>query len=105
MSLLNISPFYLFLAYLGMVLHTLTKIEEDRKTGMLTDKTVWLKNNIISFIISVLAIPMLLIMAQEELIKTYLPVNSLTAPLVGWQTQSLLKSFMTIAGKRIPKDE
>lgn len=96
--------FWLLLAYAGMFLHTLVKIEEERKAGRLTTPKDWFKENILSLIISALSIPLLILCMNDPLISTYLPINNVTSILVGWQTQSIFKSVMAVAGSKLPKE-
>lgn len=103
MVLLN--HFWLLLAYAGMFIHVLVKIEEERKKGSLTTIKAWLKQNVISLIISTISIPVILVCMDTPIIHEYLPINNLSSVLVGWQTQSILKSFMEIAGSKLPKNE
>lgn len=99
-----IDHLWLLLAYGGMVLHTLIKIEEERKNGTLTTPVDWIKANIISLLISIIGIPILLISLDSPAAAEILPLNNLTSIFLGYQTQSILKSFMTIAGKKVPTD-
>lgn len=50
-------------------------------------------------------IPVLLILSYDTSLKDILPINNLTAVLAGWQTQSIFKSLMLFAGKKIIKNE
>lgn len=99
----SIEPQYLILAYAGMVIFTLMKIEEDRRKGQLESWKawgVWVKNNLISIIISVITIPLLLYIATDPLISTYFPISIPTSVLVGFQTQGLFRSLMTVVGPK-----
>ncbi len=96
---------HLFIAYLGMLLHVLTKIEESRKKGELTTVKAWAQENIITAIVSIIMIPIILLIAETDpLVKGYLPINNLTSLLAGWQTESLFKTLINMAGSRLPKE-
>lgn len=103
MALIN--HFWLLLAYAGMLLHVLIKIEEERKKGTLTTVKNWMKENVVSMIISIIGIPVLLLTMDTPAVAELLPINNLTSVLLGYQTQSILKSFMSIAGSKLPKNE
>lgn len=99
-----IQPIHLILAYVGMLLHILVKLQElkQEQSFILTE---YIKKNIYSFIASIIMIPVLLILSYDTSLKDILPINNLTAVLAGWQTQSIFKSLMLFAGKKIIKNE
>lgn len=95
----QISPQHFILAYVGMFLHILMKLSELSKTP---DFSIgkFVKKNIYTMIATFIMIPLLLIMAKEEAIKSVLPINNVTAVLAGWQTNSLFKTVMSLFGKK-----
>lgn len=99
----EIATEHLVCAYLGMLIFTLMKIEEDRKRGLLGSWKLWrlwVFNNVISLIISVITIPLLLYIATDPLVKSYFPISIPTAVLAGYQTQGLFRSVMTMVGPK-----
>ena len=85
----------------GLMLHILSKLAEypgDLFSG-------WTKKDSIVTIASVIAIPVIMSILKEPYLADLLPLNKVTAFLVGYQTQSFLRSFVGIAGKKYFKKE
>ena len=95
----QITPFHLFLAYLGMILHILMKLSELSKVPNFTIRG-YVKNNVYTMIATFIMIPVLLIMVKDPSIKDMLPINNVTAVLAGWQTNSAFKTIMSMFGKK-----
>jgi hypothetical protein len=93
----KIDLIYWFLAYSGIVIHFLIKWWESKRP--LTK--YWGRNTILPVIISAVSIPVILIILTEPFVSAMLPLNKLTAFIAGYQTQSALKSFLTIFNKNI----
>lgn len=53
---------------------------------------------------SVLTIPVLLIMATDPAVGEMLPLNYVTATLIGWQTNSTFKDLMAVYKKKPKQD-
>lgn len=84
----------------GLVIHILSKLIEY--PGSLFSG--WTKKDTIVTIISVIAIPVIMSILKEPYLVDLLPLNKVTAFLVGYQTQSFLRSFVGIAGKKYFKN-
>lgn len=94
---------HLVCAYLGMVIFTLMKIEEDRRRGLLGSWKMWrnwIIDNVISIIISIISVPLILYIATDPLMREYFPISIPTSVLVGYQTQGVFRSLMTIAAPK-----
>lgn len=98
---MKIEAIYWFLAYAGAIIHFMVKWMESRKPFM----KFWNRSVYIPMIISAMAIPVILILLTEPFISGVLPLNKLTAFIAGYQTQSVLKSFVTIFNRNIPSNE
>lgn len=95
----GLQPVYFLLAYAGMIIHVLMKLAKVFNRPDFTWKT-FIRTNIISFFVSLIGIPVLLILATDESVKDILPINNVTAMLAGWQTQSLFKTIFAMYQKR-----
>jgi len=104
---IHIAPLHLILAYVGMFLHVLTKLQELKQADQVFDLSEYVKKNIFSLIASLVMIPVILILSADTAMKEFLPINNFTAVLAGWQTQSIFKTLMSFAGKKakISNDE
>jgi hypothetical protein len=100
MNELAINPTHLILAYAGMIMHILVKLAELNKEKSFKLKE-YIKKNIYTMISSFISIPVILIMATDDSLKDLLPINKVTAVLAGWQTNSIFKSLMTLASKKV----
>lgn len=100
---ISIEPLHLALAYVGMLLHILTKLAELSKTEGFTLPS-YVKKNIYTMIASIIMIPVLLIIATDSSMKDILPINNVTSVLAGWQTQSVFKSLMTMFQSKVKVD-
>lgn len=100
MDLLHVvAPEYYALAYAGMVLHILTKLAELTKEKKFSFRQ-YIKKNIFNILATFIMIPILLIISTDTSLKDILPINYVTAVLAGWQTQSLFRTLMLMAGNR-----
>lgn len=88
-----------FLAYSGLVLYVLMKLAEVFPLADFNYKK-FIRENVITTIISIIGIPILLIIATDTSLKDILPINYVTAVLCGWQTQSLFKSVFSLYSNR-----
>jgi hypothetical protein len=91
---------HFILAFAGVALNLLMKMGEEYNQEGFALKG-FLKKHLISIIFSIIATPVLLIVATDSSLKDFLPVNNITAVLCGWQTQSVFKTIFSIKGKRI----
>jgi hypothetical protein len=96
---LHVTAMHFILAYAGMIIHVLLKLGELRKSPEFSLKG-YVKKHIFSMIASVITIPVLLIMACEPAVAEMLPLNYITATLIGWQTNSTFKALMGMYGKK-----
>lgn len=95
----GLNALHFLLAYAGMVLYLLAKLAEVfPKEDFQASK--FIKENIITTIISVIGIPVLLVIATDSSLQDILPINNVTAVLCGWQTQSLFKSVFSMVSNR-----
>lgn len=99
----GLQPIHFILAYAGAVLHILMKLAEVFNRPDFVFR-IFLRKNILPFIISLIGIPVLLIMATDQTIKSFLPINLVTAVFAGWQTQSLFKSLSNLYGNKRVKN-
>lgn len=96
----GLSVVHFILAYMGMAIHVLIKLQELNQTAGFTIGE-YAKKNIYSIIASVISIPVILLLSTDTALKEWFHINYATAVLAGWQTQSLFKSLMTLTGKKI----
>jgi hypothetical protein len=101
---IHINPLHIILAYVGMLIHVLVKLQELKQQNSFV-LTEYIKKNIYSFIASLIMIPVILILSSDTSLKDFLPINNLTAVLAGCQTQSIFKSLMLFAEKKTSKNE
>ena len=94
---------YWLIAYGGAAIHILMKFSEvPEKTQI---RAAFTRKDKFLTIASLVAIPVLLIVMTDTGLSELLPLNYITAFLTGYQTQSFLRSFASIAGnKYAPKD-
>lgn len=96
----GLESMHFILGYAGLLLNLLMKAGEEYPTADFTFKAFF-KRNLFSILFSLIAIPVLLIMATDTSIHEFLPINYVTSVLAGWQTQSLFKStFAMVANRR-----
>lgn len=84
----------------GLAIHILSKLAEY--PGSLFSG--WTKKDSIVTITSIIAVPVIMSILKEPYLADLLPLNKVTAFLVGYQTQSFLRSFVGIAGKKYFKN-
>lgn len=95
----HVALMHFLLAYAGMTIHVLLKLGELRKSPDFSFKN-YVKKHIFSMSASVLTIPVLLIMATDPAVGEMLPLNYVTATLIGWQTNSTFKALMAMYQKK-----
>lgn len=95
----GLEPLHFILAYAGLLLNLLMKMGEEYPMPDFSFRS-FLKRYIFSMLFSVIAIPVLLIVATDTSISEFLPINYVTAVLAGWQTQSIFKSTFTMVTNR-----
>lgn len=86
------------LAFAGMAIYILLKVQEkskekDYKFGN------YFKDHLASTIATLIMIPVLLLILSENFSDT-LPINNVTATLVGYQTNSIFKTVMGATKKK-----
>lgn len=89
---MKIESTYWFLAYSGVLIHFMVKWMESKRPL----EVFWQRDVFVPMIISGMSIPVILILLTEPFVASVLPLNKLTAFIAGYQTQSVLKSFVTI---------
>lgn len=95
----GLNTIHFLLAYSGMVIYILFKLAEVFPKPEFLWKQ-FIKENIITTIISIIGIPVLLVIATDPSIQDILPINYVTSVLCGWQTQSLFKSVFSMVSNR-----
>lgn len=96
----GLEPFHFLLAYAGLLLNLLMKLGEEFPIPDFSFRA-FLKKYLISILFSIVAIPVLLIVATDTSIHEFLPINYVTAVLCGWQTQAIFKStFIMVSNRR-----
>ena len=85
----------------GLALHILFKLAEY--PGSLLSG--WTKKDTLVTIASVIAIPIIMVTLKDPMFADLMPLNKATAFLVGYQTQSFLRAFAGMAGKKYFKNE
>lgn len=97
----SLTPLHWILAFAGAVIYVLLKIQE-----LSADKSYkfgdYLKKHWASTIATALMIPVLLLVLTENFDKT-LPINNVTAVLVGYQTNSIFRTVMGAGAKKFAK--
>jgi hypothetical protein len=101
MSITDINIYHWLIAIGGALIHIILKLSELPET-----KGIWAsfsrKDKFVS-LASLIAIPVLLMIMTDTNLGDLFPLNNATAFLVGFQTQSIIRSFATIAGKKYVK--
>jgi divalent metal cation (Fe/Co/Zn/Cd) transporter len=101
---IELTALHWILAFAGAAIYILLKIQENKanKDYKFGD---YMKKNWASTIATVIMIPVLLLILADDFADV-LPVNNITATLIGYQTNSLFRSVMTAgANKFIKKEE
>lgn len=93
-------PIHLFLAYSGMVVHTLIQVQKainqyKSKFSIVT----YIKFNIVHWITDIIAIPVILIIFTDESMVNLWPMNYITATFTGYTAQSMLHSLFKLKKK------
>ena len=97
MDILNLDPIHVFLAYGGMVIHTLIQIQKS--INQYKDGFSWMiyfKQNIIHLIADFIAIPVILTIFTDPSMKDLWPMNYVTATFTGYTSQSMLHSMFKL---------
>ena len=85
----------------GLLLHIIFKLAEF--PGSLLSG--WTKKDTLVTLASVIAIPLIMVILHDPLFENVMPLNKVTAFLIGYQTQSFIRAFAGIAGKKYFKTE
>lgn len=101
---IELTPLHWILAFAGAFIYVLLKIQE-----MNADKNYkfgdYLKKHWASTIATIIMIPVSLLILSENF-PDILPINNMTATLVGYQTNSMFKTIMgAVASKFIKKND
>ncbi len=86
---------YFLLAYGGLVIHELFRVASCRKSL----KECYGKKDMLTFVGSSIAIPILLVICTDTYMKEILPINYVTSFLAGYQTQSILKKISLLTNR------
>lgn len=100
----GITLLHWLLAFAGLMLHLLMKLEKARKLPGFTFGKFF-SENIISSICSALIIPICMIVCNDPAVATMVPITNATALLVGYQSRSFFKAIMDMAKKKKPTAE
>lgn len=84
----------------GLLLHIIFKLAEY--PGSLLSG--WTKKDTLVTIASVIAIPLIMVILHDPMFTDIMPLNKITAFLIGYQTQSFIRAFAGIAGKKYFKN-
>lgn len=95
----GLNSIHFLLAYSGLLLSLLMKMAEEYPLPGFKMKEFF-KRYLISILFSLIAIPVLLIVATDTTMKDFLPINYVTAVLAGWQTQAVFKSTLAVVSNR-----
>jgi hypothetical protein len=95
-SIEQLTILHWFLAYGGLVVHILLKLSEIKGAFFKGIK----RKEVFTFIASIIAIPITLIVCTDSIMKDVLPINYVTAFLAGYQTQSFMRSMSKITTSR-----
>ena len=98
-----LTPMHWILAFSGAVVYVLLKIQE-LSSGKGYKFGDYLKKYWASTSATAIMIPILLIILSENF-EDILPINNITAVLVGYQTNSIFKTVMGAGAKKFVKKE
>tara|TARA_R110000764_G_scaffold542_3_gene2042 strand:- start:783 stop:1103 length:321 start_codon:yes stop_codon:yes gene_type:complete len=104
MNFLNLHWFHLILAFGGMTIHVLMKLGELTKSDDFSVKDYFEKYKF-NMLASILMIPLLLLMATDTSLTEILPLNNVTAVLMGWTTNSTFKALMGIYSNKLKTND
>lgn len=99
----GITFIYWLIAYGGALIHVLMKLSETKENEKIL--SAFTRKDKLVTVASLVAIPILLIIMTDSAIVELLPLNYITSFLVGYQTQSFLRSFVMIAGSKYKTNE
>lgn len=100
----NISATHWLLAFAGLLLHLLMKLEKARKKEGFTFGR-FIQENIVSTIASVIIIPVCMIACDDPAVASQIPITYLTSIFLGYQSRSFFKGIMDVAKKRVGSSE
>lgn len=103
MIILGINIIHWIIALGGALIHVLLKLSEVPENKKLLSAFTR-KDKFVS-IASFIAIPVLLLVISDTSLSELLPLNYVTSFLLGYQTQSFLRSFIVISSKKYLKNE
>jgi hypothetical protein len=89
---------HFLIAYSGLVLHVLIKMQKAKSKGNFK-MVIFFDTNWLPTLINLIAIPIILLVITDTSLQDILPINHVTALLVGYQTQSMLKTITDIYQK------
>ena len=95
----HIEPMYMLLAYGGMLIYQLARIEKARQRTDFSFR-YWINDNILTTVTSFILIPILLIVCTDTSLKEILPINKVTAFLAGYQTKEILNTLLKVTGMK-----
>lgn len=99
-SIDELSIIHWFLAYGGLIVHLLLKLSEIKGSFLTGIK----RKAVFTFIASIIAIPIILIVCTDSMMKEVLPINYVTAFLAGYQTQSFMRSVSKLTNNRLHEE-
>lgn len=99
----NLTTLHWLLVYAGALIYVLLKIQElnREKEYKFCD---YLKKHWASTIATILMIPVCMLILSDNF-EDVLPINNLTAVLVGYQTNQVFRSMMSLGKKKYKIDE
>lgn len=100
----HINALHFLLAFAGLFLHLLMKLEKARKKEGFTFGRFALENAI-STVASCIIIPMMMIVCSEPAVSELVPITYVTSVLLGYQAHSFFKGVMDVAKKKVNTQE
>lgn len=101
--ILDITIAYWLIALGGQAIHILLKLSEVPENKKLF--SAFTRKDWFVTVASFIAIPVLLLVISDTSLSEILPLNNVTSFLLGYQTQSFLRSVVVISGKKYLKNE
>lgn len=92
-------PIHWLLAFSGAFLHLLSILAVKVKQPDFSFK-VMIKENLISILTTLVMIPTTLVVIADTSLKELMPINNLTAFLVGYQVQEIFNRVIAIASNK-----
>lgn len=100
---IHLTSLHWVLAFAGAFIYVLLKIQE-MNTQANYKFGGYLKKHWASTIATIIMIPVSLLILSENF-PDILPINNITATLVGYQTNSMFRTLMSAGGKKFIKKE